>query len=69
MTVNVESGVPPRFSRPTKLFDAPILMRSDTRNQYVPSRDGQRFLFAAHEGRPTPGATTVRLNWPAMLAK
>jgi len=69
MVVAVEPGSPPHFSLPRKMFDAPDKLRYDTRNQYVPTRDGQRFLFAAPAGAGKVGTTTVMLNWPAMLGK
>jgi serine/threonine-protein kinase len=69
MAVTVEPGSPPRFSVPRKLFDAPDKLRSDTRNQYVPARDGQRFLFPVPEGEGKVGTTTVMLNWPTLLER
>ena len=39
------------------------------RTNYVPSRDGQRFLVNTQGGEPTPTSITVVLNWTAGLKK
>ena len=69
MMVSVEPGSPPRFSLPQKLFDTPLGPRFPTRNRYVVTRDGQRFLFVAPEGGGNVGATTVVLDWLENLQK
>jgi hypothetical protein len=69
MTVSVEPGSPPRFSLPQKLFDTPLGPPFPTRNRYVVTRDGQRFLFVAPEGGGNVGATTVVLDWLGRLEK
>jgi hypothetical protein len=38
------------------------------RNQYVPSADGQRFLFASPEGQSTPEATVVMTRWETLAS-
>jgi hypothetical protein len=42
---------------------------SRTRNRFVPSGDGQRFLIVAPLGRDAMAPTTVVLNWFAGLGK
>jgi Tol biopolymer transport system component len=69
MAVTVAPGTPPRFSMPQRLFASPSTVRFNTRNQYVPTRDGQRFLFVVSEGEMKAGPTTVMLDWPALLPK
>jgi Tol biopolymer transport system component len=69
MSVTVEPGPTPRFSVPHQLFKAPSITKFNTRNQYAATRDGQRFLFVASEGKDTAGTTKVVLNWPALLTK
>ena len=69
MSVAVEPGARPQFALPRKLFDSPEPAHFDTRTQYAPTRDGQRFLFVAHEGHGEMGSTTVVLNWPLLLPR
>ncbi len=69
IAVAVEPGPPPRFSPPRKLFDAPVKVPSLAVTTYLPTRDGQRFLLVSPEGEKRVGATTVILNWPALLAE
>jgi len=65
MSVTVTPGPPVRFSLPMKLFDAPTVARGVTRNRYVPTRDGQRFLMITPAGDTRVAATTVVLDWLA----
>jgi len=65
MSVAVLPGPPARFALPVKLFDAPVVPRPITRNLYVPSRDGQRFLMVTPAGDTRVAATTVVLDWLA----
>jgi Tol biopolymer transport system component len=65
MSVAVTPGSPPRYSLPVKLMDAPVVPRPITRNLYVPSRDGQRFLMVTPAGDTRVAATTVVLDWLA----
>ena len=67
MSVTVTPGPTPRFSLPQKLFDTPLGAPFPTRNLYVVTRDGQRFLFVAPEGEAHPGVTTVVLDWLGRL--
>lgn len=69
MMVLVGPGSPPRFSLPQELFDTPLGPPFPTRNRYVVSRDGQRFLFVAPEGAGNVGPTTVVLDWLGRLEK
>ena len=63
-SVKVEPGEAPHFSLPEKLFDAPdMITELNTRNRYVVTGDGQRFLIVARQGVARLGATTVVLDW------
>jgi hypothetical protein len=53
---------------PKPLFQAPV-HAGIARSKYIPSRDGQRFLFEAPPGRESMTPTTVVLNWYAALGK
>ena len=70
MAVAVRPG--PTFDSPRELFQAPLPETeavSPQRTHYVPSKDGQRFLFNTPAGDPTVMPITVVLNWPAALKK
>ncbi len=68
--VKVEPGPTPKFSLPEKLFDATeMITETNTRNRYVVTRDGQRFLIVARQGVTLLGATTVVLDWPHARGK
>ena len=61
------SGDDLRLSSPVDLFQAPIPNGGDSRPQYWPSPDGQRFLFNASIESAQPRTITVILNWPELL--
>ena len=62
--VSVEPG--PKFSLPTRLFDAAAMIPEvNLRNRYVVTRDGQKFLIVTQQGVTKLGATTVVLDWLA----
>ncbi len=67
MAVAVTPGPTPKFALPQKLFDTPLGPPFPTRNRYVVTRDGQRFLFVAPAGDARPGVTTVVLDWLGRL--
>jgi serine/threonine protein kinase/dipeptidyl aminopeptidase/acylaminoacyl peptidase len=67
-SVPVTPGTPPHFSLPERLFDAPVVVDANTRNRYVVTRDGQRFLMVTPEGEAKLGATTVVLDWLGRLS-
>ncbi len=67
MAVAVTPGPAPKFSLPQKLFDTPLGPPFPTRNRYVVTPDGQRFLFVAPAGEARPGVTTVVLDWLGRL--
>jgi Tol biopolymer transport system component len=70
MAVPMTVGTPLERSAPTRLFQTKLSMSMDfghTRNQYVVSADGQRFLVNEPAGLPAP--ITVVVNWTAMLKK
>ena len=69
MAVALEPGVPPRFSLPRELFDTPLGAPFPTRNRYVVTRDGQRFLFVAPQTEGQLGPTTVVLDWLGRLKR
>ena len=52
---------------PKPLFAARV-SDGKTRNKYVPSADGQRFLLETAMPEPTK-PTTIVLNWPADLPR
>jgi hypothetical protein len=39
------------------------------RTNYVPTRDGRRFLINVQSAEATPNPITVVLNWTAVLKK
>jgi Tol biopolymer transport system component len=67
--VEVTATTPLEFGVPARLFLAPVPRSINTRNRYVVSEDGQRFLMLSllERGRVPP--TTVILNWTAELAQ
>jgi hypothetical protein len=68
--VKVEPGPTPKFSLPQNLFDAlDMITETNTRNRYVVTRGGQRFLLVARQGVARLGATTVVLDWPHARGK
>jgi hypothetical protein len=72
MSVRVKAGPTFESSVPTLLFEtrmSPAFNPTYTRNQYVVSKDGQRFLInQPPAGAPSPPITVV-VNWPAMLKR
>jgi Tol biopolymer transport system component/predicted Ser/Thr protein kinase len=68
MEVDVQTGETFQAGIPRSLFLARIPPGA-SRNRYVASADGQRFLFVAPLGRESMTPTTVVLNWFAELAK
>ena len=67
MAVAFTPGPMPKISPPHKLFDAPLGPPEATRNRYVVTRDGQRFLCVVPSRTGRVGATTIVLNWPDRL--
>jgi WD40 repeat protein len=68
MAVSVGPG--PSFTTPKPLFQTRVGTTSNpTRTNYVPSRDGQRFLVNQQVGDPAPNPITVVLNWTAGLKR
>ncbi len=66
MSVPVEAGANFSAGTPKALFQA-RLQPLNSRAQYRPSSDGQRFLLLSPLGREAITPTTVILNWPAGL--
>ncbi len=48
---------------PRALFEANLDPRTTSRNRYIPSPDGQRFLMIAPAEQAGPTPLTVVLNW------
>ena len=67
MAVSVDAG--PLFGVPKALFQTRASGVNPLRTNYVPSRDGQRFLVNTQTSDPAPTAITVVLNWTAGLNK
>jgi hypothetical protein len=66
----VAVGAGPSFGAPTELFQVRVAgVVSAQRTQYVPSRDGHRFLINTVTGEPAIVPITVVLNWTAALKK
>ena len=66
MAVPVDAG--PSFGRPKPLFQTRVPAGVNPyRTNYVPTRDGQRFLVNTLKRRPAPIPITVVLNWTAGL--
>jgi Tol biopolymer transport system component len=65
MSVDVSTSPTFQASTPKPLFRAKVSGNNNSRNNYVVSRDGQRFLIVS----PSPDSTplTVVVNWPALL--
>ena len=58
------------FGVPKLLFRTRVLAGVNAqRTDYVPSRDGKRFLINTQIGEPPPNPITVVLNWAAGLKK
>jgi eukaryotic-like serine/threonine-protein kinase len=68
MAVSVGAG--PQFGVPVPLFQTRVPAGvTANRTNYVPSRDGKRFLVNTQSGEPPPTPITVVLNWTAGLKK
>jgi Tol biopolymer transport system component/predicted Ser/Thr protein kinase len=68
MAVEIQAGDAFNVGLPQPLFPARV-RAGTTRNKYVASRDGQRFLLTAPLGREALIPTTVVLNWNAGLGR
>jgi Tol biopolymer transport system component len=62
VSVPFEPSEPPRIGQPTPLFRAPV-NTSSTRNHYVVSPDGQRFLINVEDQSTYLSPITVLVNW------
>jgi Tol biopolymer transport system component len=62
VSVPFEPSEPPRIGQPTPLFGAPV-NTSSTRNHYVVSPDGQRFLINVEDQSTYLSPITVMVNW------
>jgi len=56
------------IGRPQALFQAPVVADLSTyRSQFVPSRDGQRFLVDAADPASSREPITVLVNWTRLV--
>jgi hypothetical protein len=64
--LSLEAGLPTRLfeTRMSNVFNP-----SYTRNQYVVSADGNRFLINQPASGASPPPITVVVNWPALLKR
>jgi serine/threonine protein kinase len=72
MAVPITSGDEFKAGTPRALFQtavSPLVNSSYTRNQYVMTPDGQRFLMNEPTTRGALAAITVVVNWPATLTR
>jgi Tol biopolymer transport system component len=69
MAVEVTSAAPLEIGVPRRLFIAPVPRSINTRNRYVVTADGQRFLMLSLMDRGRVPPTTVILNWTAELSQ
>jgi dipeptidyl aminopeptidase/acylaminoacyl peptidase len=67
MAVSVDAG--PLFGVPKALFQTRASGMNALRTNYVPSRDGQRFLVNTQTGDQAQTPITVVLNWTAGIKK
>jgi serine/threonine protein kinase len=70
MAVPIKAGSSLQSGTPQRLFEAPVssnISSSYTRNQYVVTGDGQRFLINQPVGRSSFSALTVVVDWTAAL--
>ena len=69
MAVPVESGDAFRVGTPVKLFDAMLTRSEISRNRYVATSDGQRFLLNMPLESNRIGVFDLVLNWTEELAR
>ena len=70
MAVPINVGSSLQAGNPRRLFEAAVssnITPGITRNQYVVTGDGQRFLINQSVGKPSFFAITVVVDWPALL--
>jgi serine/threonine protein kinase len=70
MAVPITAGSSLQPGTPQRLFEAPVssnIASSYTRNQYIVTGDGQRFLVNEPVGRASISAVTVVVDWVAAL--
>jgi eukaryotic-like serine/threonine-protein kinase len=70
MAVALSAGSTIHASAPTRLFETRMANRTTlgyTRNQYVVSGDGQRFLINQPAGEASSSPVTIVVNWPSAL--
>jgi hypothetical protein len=72
MAVPIKTGSTVEASAPVRLFEtamSSLIMPGYTRNQYVVTADGQRFLINLPAEGASPSPITVVINWTAALKK
>jgi Tol biopolymer transport system component len=66
----VSVGVGPSFGTPRALFQTRVPVGANPlRTNFVPTRDGKRFLINTQVTEPTPNPITVVLNWIEALKR
>ncbi len=68
MAVEVSGGDTLKAGIPQALFQGRVYV-GNARNKFLPTADGQRFLFVGPLGRESMAPTTIVLNWSAALGK
>jgi hypothetical protein len=68
MAVEIRGGDSLEAGIPQVLFQGRVHV-GNARNKFLPTKDGQRFLFVAPLGREAMTPTTVVLNWVAGLGR
>ncbi len=72
MAIPIKVGSSLQRDTPRRLFEAPVsslLSPGITRNQYVVTGDGQRFLINQPVGKPSLFAITVVIDWTRVLKR
>jgi len=71
MAVAINGGSTIEVGRPTVVFQTsvPLTGITDDRNNYVPTKDGQRFLVNNLADTSNSQPLTLVLNWAADLKK
>jgi hypothetical protein len=69
MAVEVKAGATFERGTPRPLFQTQVPGLVDTRNNYAPGADGQRFLVNTVVGESSASPITIVLNWTADLKR
>ena len=69
MAVSVNAGTGFEHSAPTRLFDLQVSTTTALGFDYIPDRDGQRFIIRISAKGSKSTAVTVMTNWLALAKK